>query len=151
MLVLIGTADAEVANFIATATGYPMSLPVRTIGFVNGAGRLVAGAAFTHYTGFGVEVSGAGRELMSRTARQAIGDFVFGALGCRRLSIHTPANHRVMKKLAPRLGFRFEGRARGYYGAGDALVYSMLAEDAIRLKHWEPRPTKEANHGTEAA
>lgn len=155
MLVLPGLADAEVAAFVSRETGEQFTLPIRTIGFASNEGKLLGGAVFSHYTGFGVELSGAGSALLSRTARQAIGDFVFGWLGCRRLSITVRSSNKKMQRLLNRhrkprdpkrggrerafLGFHFEGKARRYYGNEDGIVYSMLVSEAVELNHWTPQ------------
>jgi RimJ/RimL family protein N-acetyltransferase len=53
----------------------------------------------------------------------------FNELGVWRLQIATTRDNRSIKRGAPKMGFKFEGVARDYYGIGvDALRYSMTAD-----------------------
>lgn len=142
-----------VAQFIAERSGMQFSPATSMIGVIDDAGNLTAGIAFTGYTGFGIEMTLAGSACLLRSVRQAICDYAFGALGCRRLQITTARSNKRVRKLAPRLGFTFEGRARGYYGDEDGFVYSMLSDEAVRLGHWRPRPALNTGegHAAEAA
>jgi len=130
-------SDDTVAAYIAGATGDQMHQAFRTIGVYDNAG-LIGGYAVDHWTGFGAEVSGAGRGIMLRAVRQALGDLVYGYLGCRRMGITVRKSNKTMRRLAPRLGFVYEGTLRRYYGSEDGLVYSLLAEEAVKLGHWQP-------------
>ena len=147
MRILIG-ADQRVADFVAHATGDLMTNPFRTIGIWNERGRLVGGLCLNGYTGAGIELSGAGKAICLRSARQKLCDLVFGFLGCRRMSITVRKSNKRMRALAPRLGFKFEGIARAYYGNEDGLVLSLLSNEAIEHGHWTPM---EASRGSEAA
>jgi hypothetical protein len=145
--ILIG-ADPDVDTFVAIETGDPMYGSFRTIAIRNGQGRLVAGLCLNNYTGNGIELSGAGKAICLRSARQKLCDLVFGFLGCRRMSITVRKSNKRMRALAPRLGFKFEGIARAYYGNEDGLVLSLLINEAIEHGHWTPM---EASRGSEAA
>lgn len=130
------------AEYIARRTGDAMHDPFRTISVWEvggGCERLIGALAVDRWTGFGAEVSGAGRAIMLRSARQALCDLVFGYLGCRRMSITVRKSNKPMQRMAARLGFVFEGKARKYYGSEDGIVYSMLSEEAAALGHWMPR------------
>jgi len=129
--------DPTVAAYIAGATGDQMHQAFRTIGVYDNAG-LIGGYAIDHWTGFGCEVSGAGKGIMLRSARQELCDLVYGYLGCRRMQIHVRKSNKRMAKLATRLGFTFEARLRRYYGTEDGIVYSLLSDEAVSLGHWRP-------------
>lgn len=137
MRILIGSDDT-VAAYIANATGDRLHKPFRTVG-IYGAGGLIGGWAIDDFTGFGVSLSGAGSGMMLRSARQALCDLVFGYLGCRRMQIVVRKSNKRMLKLAPRLGFSFEGKLRRYFGTEDGMIYSLLGEEAIAQGHWAPR------------
>ena len=48
---------------------------------------------------------------------------------CWRVTIRTEKSNKIVKRHAPRLGFKFDGTRRDYYGPGaDALEYYMTAE-----------------------
>lgn len=140
-----------VAQFIADKTGDLFAPAVSMIGIVSDDGRLIGGVALTNWTGYGVELTLAGPVCLSRAVRQAIGDLAYGWLGCTRLAVTTRRSNRQVRRLAPKLGFVFEGRARGYYGDSDGLVYSLLRDEAMKRGHWTPREKGYADVGTEAA
>lgn len=148
---LVFGAPQAVSAFLAEQIGEVFTPPISTIGVVDEAGNIVAGVAFTSYTGYGIEMTLAGRPCLSRSVRQAISDYVFGWLGCRRLAIVTRRSNKRVRRLAPRLGFTFEGRARGYYGEEDGLMYSLLGNEAIAQGHWTPNPKGYANGQAHAA
>lgn len=148
---LVFGAPQAVSAFLAEQIGEVFTPPISTIGVVDAAGNIVAGIAFTGFTGYGVEMTLAGRLCLTRAVRQTISDYVFGWLGCRRLAIVTRRSNRRVRRLAPRLGFTFEGRARGYYGEEDGLAYSLLSEEAVSHGHWVPNPRGYANGRSEAA
>lgn len=138
MRIVLG-ADQAVADYIARATGDPMASPFKTIGIYNKHNTLIGALALNVYTGAGIEVSGAGRAIVLRSARQALCDVVYGLLGCRRMAITVRRSNKRMRRLASELGFRFEGTARAYYGSEDGSVLSLLSAEAIALGHWVPR------------
>lgn len=137
MRIVIG-CDGAVAAYISAATGDRLHEPFRTIGVYDASGALIGGLAVDHWTGFGAEISGAGKGIVLRSVRNVLCDLVFGYLGCRRMGITVRKSNKPMQRLAPRLGFTFEGKARKYYGAEDGLVYSLLSEEAIATGSWTP-------------
>lgn len=137
---LVFGKNKAVADFIQAKSGVIFSPVTSMFAVLNEAGTLIGGVAFVNYTGAGIELAGAGSVIISRTVRQAIGDYAFGWLGCKRLQITTRRSNKTMRKLAPRLGFVFEGRARSCYGDEDGLVYSLLSHEAIERGHWTPKP-----------
>lgn len=136
MKVLIGH-DPAVSAYIAEATGDPLHAPFRTIGIYSGQ-QMIGGWALDEYTGYGVNLSGAGRGTMLREARQVLCDVVYGFLGCRRMGIVVRKTNKRMQRMAIRLGFTFEGKLRRYYGTEDGIVYSLLSDEAVALGHWQP-------------
>lgn len=136
MKIIIG-ADEAIAAYIAEATGDALHQPLRTIA-VHGRNGLIGGIAVDRYTGFGANISGAGKGIVLREVRQVLCDLVFGYLGCRRMEITVRKSNWRMRKLAPRLGFAFEGKLRKFFGSEDGMCYSLLSEEAIELGHWMP-------------
>ena len=136
MRMVVGSDD-KVAAYIAGATGDQMHHAFRTIGVYDNSG-LIGGYAIDHWTGFGCEVSGAGKGIMLRSVRQALCDLVYGYLGCRRMGIIVRKSNKRMQRMATRLGFTVEARLRRYYGTEDGIVYSLLSDEAVNLGHWRP-------------
>lgn len=131
--------DKTVADWVGLRVGKPFHAVDAAIGAVDQSGRLVGGFVFTGFNGSCIELSMAGRaSVVSRGVWRAVAAYVFDQLGCSRLQIHTAADNREIRRLAPRLGFTFEGKSRNFYGHGrDALQYSLTTGDlpAFR-KRW---------------
>lgn len=128
--------DAVVGEWVARqANSKPPVAPYTAFGFVDGAGRLTGGCVFTGYNGDTVELSLAGRSAATRSGWAAITAYVFDQLGCSRLQMHTNRrNKRALRMLADRLGVRYEGVARRYFGKDDGIVYSLTVDDLPAFK-----------------
>lgn len=131
--------DSVVAEWVAKqANSKPPVEPYTAFGFVSPDGRLTGGCVFTGYNGDTVELSLAGRGAATRACMAAIVSYVFDQLGCQRLQMHTRRNNRhVLRMLAKRLGVKYEGVAKRYFGKqGDGVVYALTTDDlpAFRAK-----------------
>lgn len=135
-------AEESVASYLAQKTGAIYTNPFRTIGVWSGA-ALVTGIAFDCWTGDCVSISVAGRFFAHRSVKQAIGDMAFGALGCRRLELTTRQSNKIMRRIVGRMGFRFEGIRRLYYGDENGILLSLLSDEAVTLGHWAPQQAQE--------
>lgn len=136
-MILLSNEPAIVSAFVSGQTGDQYTDVMRALGILSREGRIIGGVLLTNYTGFGVELTLAGRGCVSRTAWQAIGDLAFGELGCQRISVTTRKSNKRVCKLAPRLKFKFEGIARKYYGKEDGVMFSLLRDEAIQHGYWK--------------
>lgn len=133
MNILLGH-DETVAEWVGTKVGKPFHAPFTAIGAIDAKGALQGGLVFTGYNGSSIELSLAGN-LTGRGLWRVVLAYAFGQLGCSRLQIHTAADNRTVRRLAPRLGFTFEGKSRNFYGNGrDALLYSLIVGDLPRFR-----------------
>lgn len=137
-MIFLRNEDAIVSAYVAGQTGDQYTDVMRTLGILNHQGRIVGGFVVTNYTGFGVELSIAGRGCVARDAWNALGDIVFRELGCQRLSVTTRRSNKRIRKMAPKFKFRFEGIARRFYGNEDGIVFSLLREEAVQHGYWRP-------------
>lgn len=129
MTILLGH-DESVAAWVASQVGKEFHTPYTAIGVLNGTGALKGGFVFTNYNGSSIELSLAGAGVALWRIGPAILEYVFGQLKCSRLEVHTAAENKAVRKLAPKLGFTFEGKSRNFYGRGkDALLYSLTSDD----------------------
>ncbi len=130
--------DQAVAEWVGARVGKPFHAVDATIGAVDRTGTLAGGLVFTGFNGSSIEVSLAGAGVMTRGLWRAVLAYVFDQLGCARLQIHTAADNRGVRKLAPRAGFTFEGKSRNFYGHGrDALQFSLTSQDLPEFrKRW---------------
>lgn len=110
-------------------------MPAFSIGFLR-EDRIVAAIAFNGYTGTNVDVSFAGKkELSVRVIRVGM-TFAFRDLGVLRMTARTRRGNKSLTRGLPKIGFKFEGVMRSYYGPrkrDDAVQFGLLAEDAERL------------------
>lgn len=135
-MMLLRDEPEIVSAFVAGQTGDQYTDVMRALGILSQEGRIIGGVLLTNYTGFGVELTLAGRGCISRSAWQAIGDMAFGELGCERISVTTRKSNKRVCRLAPRLKFKFEGVARRYYGKEDGVMFSLLRDEATRYGYW---------------
>lgn len=133
-MILLGH-DIAVSEFVGRIVGKPFHLASlqTTIGVVSPEGRLIGGYVFTSYTGPSIEMSLAGSGVALRSTWAAVLSYVFDPppqLGCVRLQVHTRRDNARARKQATRLGFRYEGTLRDYYGRGvNGLLYALTADD----------------------
>jgi len=135
-MMLLRDEPEIVSAFVAGQTGDQYTDVMRALGILSREGRIIGGVLLTNYTGFGVELTLAGKGCISRSAWQAIGDMAFGELGCERISVTTRKSNKRVCRLAPRLKFKFEGVARRYYGKEDGVMFSLLRDEATRYGYW---------------
>lgn len=136
-MIFLRGEDQIVSAYVSGQTGDQYAEVMRTLGVLSEEGRIIGGFVLTNYTGYGVEMSLAGRGCVSRNAWDILGDIVFRELGCQRLSITTRRSNKRVRKLAPRFKFKFEGAARRFYGNEDGLVFSLLRDEAVTLGYWK--------------
>jgi hypothetical protein len=103
--------------------------PFTSMGVTDEKGELVGALVFNDYTGPNVELNAAGDGCWTEPVVRAGFRYMFDQLDCIRVTARTRRKNRLVRKLLPRLGFKFEGVARRYYGDEDALVFSLLKEE----------------------
>ena len=120
--------DDRVAKFVGDRCETIIYPPFTAIGLEKD-GRIVAGAVFNSFTDFDIEVTVAGEcGAFTRRYIRSIGQYVFGQLGCLRLSITTQQPHVI--NIARRLGAQTEGCKRDHFGKGrNAMMLGLLRED----------------------
>jgi hypothetical protein len=89
---------------------------------------------FNHYRHGNMEMAMVGdvvrQDILRRLAR-----YVFGQLGCTRLTARTARSNTRARRMLPRAGFTFEGTNARWYGPerkDDALVFALFSENAKR-------------------
>lgn len=119
--------DGEgVARFVSERLGFPITPPYTTMGLEKD-GALVAGVIFHCWEGKSVHVTIAG-EGWTRSFIREVGRYVFGQLGCSRMTVTTP--YPKVVDYAIRLGGKVEGVLRDQYGEGlDATLVGIIAKE----------------------
>lgn len=129
---LIFDCDEMVASWVGERLGVQIQPPYTAIGMTRDGMDLCAGAVFNDFTGSNVEMTVASIGV-SKGFVCAVARYVFGQLAVNRLSIKTKRSNKAVQRLAPRLGFKFEGISARYFGptkADDAIRYVLFPEDA---------------------
>lgn len=133
-MILLGH-DQTVADWVGKITGKPFHAPFTTIGIIDSEGTLTGGYVFTGYNGDGVELSLAGRGVVSRDGWRSVLDYVFGQLGCVRMQMHTSRrNKRVCKNLHELFPKGFEGIAKKFYGKDDGVCFALTTGDLASFR-----------------
>ncbi len=119
-------SDDRVARFVSDAIGFGLCPPFTAMGIERG-GAIIGGVVFNCFEGASIHVTAAGKGW-SRCFLRAVGDYVFGQLGCERMTITT--EQPAVAALAKRLGGEAEGRLRNHFGPGrDASIVGILRAD----------------------
>ncbi len=136
MIAILTGHDATVAEWVGGKLGKPFHAAdmLSAIGVLSPDGRLIGGYVFTGFTGDCIEMSLAGSGVAFRSTWAAVLDYVFRQLGCVRLQVHTRRDNARARKQAARLGFRYEGTLRRYYGDCPGLLYSLTVDDLAAFR-----------------
>ncbi len=134
MTILLGHSQA-VADWVGRITGKPFHPPFEAIGIIDQQGTLTGGYVFTGFNGDGVELSLAGRGVVSRAGWRVVLDYVFNQLGCVRMQMHTNRrNRKVCRNLHELFPKGYEGIARRFYGKDDGVVYALTVDQLGAFK-----------------
>lgn len=118
--------DERVARFVSERVGSAFCPPFTAMG-IERDGEIVAGVIFNQFEGANVHVTIAGTGW-TRDFIEAVGQYVFGQLGCLRMTITT--RQSAVVSYAERLGAEVEGRMRDHFGEGcDGILLGLLRKD----------------------
>ena len=129
---LLAGHDEAVAEWVATNLGVTIAPPYVSLGVLGADGVLIGGAVFSGYSGANIDVTIYGPRAMTRAAMRAGFGYVFGQLRCERLTARCKRSNASMRRLIDRLGFKYEGAQRRYWGPDrndDAMVYGMTRDE----------------------
>jgi RimJ/RimL family protein N-acetyltransferase len=118
--------DDRVSRFISEKLDKSFVPPFTVMGLEKD-GEIVVAALFNVFEGTDVHVSIAGHGWTRGFCRE-VGNYVFGQLGCERMTALT--EHPEVVAFAERLGGQVEGLLRNHFGKGrDAYVVGILKEE----------------------
>lgn len=119
-------ADERVAQFVSNQLQFGLCPPWTTIG-IEREGQITAGVIINHFEGDDAHFTVAGKGW-TRGFMKAFGQYVFGNLGCLRVTAITEQPEVV--RLAIKMGGQIEGSLRNHFGKGrDGIVIGILAEE----------------------
>lgn len=118
--------DGRVGKFVGDRCSSSIIPPFTCIG-IERDGSVIAGVVFNVFTGPDVQVTVAGSGWTRGFLRE-VGRYVFGQLGCLRMTVETEQEH--VKDIAIRFGGQVEGLKRHAFGAGrHSYVVGILRDD----------------------
>lgn len=109
---------------------------VAAIGVVGHGQQIVGAATFHDFNGSNVELCYWGPRTLSRYVAGGLALFCFAGLRVNRVTCRTPRSNKIVARHLSKLGFRYEGILRRYYGPEkqhDAILFGLVAADAARL------------------
>jgi hypothetical protein len=130
----------EVVGYVERCLNIKISEPNITFGFMSGKdkehpGRPLCAVVLNEYNGSNIELTvcavpgGSTRGVFRFLAR-----YVFEQLGCRRLTARCKARNKYARKMAERVGFKYESVAQRFFTDDDATVLRMFKEDCTWLR-----------------
>ena len=134
---LIGGIDTAVGEWAGKMMGKPIIEPFAAFGIAHGD-RLVGAAIFNDFQGpnANIELTYIGPGTITRSVIRGLATYAFAQNKVSRVTCKTMRRNAVARKLLPRLGFKFEGTLKRYWGTAsgdDALIYYM---DRTAAKRW---------------
>ncbi len=129
--------DRTIADWAqAKFTGLNFYAMHSAFGVADREGTLVGAALFSdYYPGGNVELTYYGPGTVTRAILNEVSYHAFVTLNASRVTTKTRRENEIVKKLLPRLGFKFECVQKRYFGAredDDAIVYSFPVEQAAK-------------------
>lgn len=116
----------DVARFVSEQLGFGLCPPFVGLGLKRG-NEIVAGIIVNHFEGADCHITAAGKGW-TRAFLRAVGSYVYGQLGCERMTFIT--EQQEVAALGLRLGGMIEGRMRSHFGPGrDAVIVGVLRSE----------------------
>ncbi len=128
--------DAAIAEWAKDK--YDCGLPACThaLGIVDSAGNIRGAATLHYYGGANIELCYWGPRTVTRGIARQIAHICFYGLRASRVTCRTQRSNKIVTRHLSKLGFRYEGLARHYYGPSkqqDAVLFGITLDDAARL------------------
>lgn len=125
---LVTGYDDVTAQVVGTGLDTVIHPPFVALGIVQD-GRIVGGYVLNDYNGANVELTAYAPGLMRLGHMRFLAQYIFGQLGCRRISARTHRKNKITLKTLDRSGFKYEATLRGFYPTGDAVLFSLMREN----------------------
>lgn len=107
--------------------------PYTAIGGTVDGQSLCIGVVFNSWNGSNIDISLYGPGALRRGAISGVYHYAFKQLNATRVTANTRRSNKVMQRLLPRFGFKFEGISERYFGPtrpDDAIRYVLFPENA---------------------
>jgi RimJ/RimL family protein N-acetyltransferase len=135
-----------VARFVSEQLGFALCPPWTAMG-IERDGRIIGGVLFNQFEGADVAVTIAGTGW-TRSFIEAVDQYVFGQLGCLRMTATT--EYPEVVAYAQRLGGQVEGRLRNHFGPSrDGIIVGILKEEWRRARLPQPARLNSTSRASE--
>lgn len=126
--------DQLVAEWAQKKLGYEIPDQLCAVGVIKSDGSLCGAAVFHNFNRSNVDISFFGPRAVTKGVVVGIMEFVFRQFEISRVTGMTQRAHRRVVKGLPKVGFKFEGVARRYYGDRkrlDGIMFGLTRQDAM--------------------
>ncbi len=134
MLQWLSGHDDAVAGWAGQQFGVTFMPPFAAFGVLDASGTLVGAAVWNNYIpGGNIELSYVGPGTLTRRIIEGWAVYAFMSLAVSRVTVRTKRSNKVVAGLISRLGFRFEGVQKRFFGPepeDDAMVSVWFRADA---------------------
>ena len=127
--------DETVAKWVGERMDGVFVLPHAAVGMLDSKGTLRGGFVLTVHNATTAELTLYSEDVVTNGMVRGFFRWCFGSLGVHRLQLRTERTNKKAKRAAPKMGFKFEGVAREFYGPGeDALLFYMTPDHCRWIK-----------------
>ena len=128
MRLLVGHDDT-VAGWVGKHLGGTFVPPFLALGIIDQTGLLRGGLVIRPQNDSTCELTVYSEGALTQGVWRTLWQAIFLDLKFARCVINTPRSNKPVKRGAPKMGFKFEGVAKNFYGMGqDALQFCMTPD-----------------------
>ena len=122
--------DAGVRDYVQANLGLVLSPPYVGFAVIDPDRNCRGAVVFNDYTGQNVELTVHGRGCWTPAVVRRLLGYVWGELGCHRMTARTHPGNTAARRALKAMGFKVEGTAREWFQDGsDAILYGCLARE----------------------
>ena len=133
---LVFNDDARVAEWVGGRLGQIISPPFVAIGMTDDDRLYCGGAIFNNWNGANIEITIVMERRPTRGIIRALQHYVFEQSKATRVTAHTKRSNKRVRKLLPRLGFKYETTRERFFGpsrSDDAFAFVLFPENARKF------------------
>lgn len=133
---IVQTNHDAVVAYVERHLKVKISEPSITLGFVTSdKSRALCAVVLNEYNNSNIEMTiCAERGGITIGVMRYLAQYVFGQLGCRRLTVRCKRHNRHARRMAERFGFKYESVAQRFFPDDDATVLRMFKEECPWLR-----------------
>lgn len=130
---LVAGRDREVVEWASQELKQEFAEPYIAIGWTKDGDTYSGACIFNQWNGANIDISIVGPGVLTKENIAYIYRYAFDQIKATRVTARVRRSNSTMRKLIPRLGFKFEGPEKNYFGptrSDDALVFALFPETA---------------------